>query len=423
MPRALRHDIRDPGLAAEGVRRIDQADRELPVLRAVRDRFGRERPLAGIRISACLPVDGGSASLARTLQAGGADVVLCASSPRATLDDVAAALVVHHGIGVFAARDADHDTYYAHVDAACDHRPQVAIDEGSEVIGVLHAGRREQLGGVLGATERTGLGIMRLRALEADGALAFPVVDVGDGQTSRLLDSRYGTGQATLDAIVRATNQLIAGRRVVVVGYGACGRGVAERARGMGAHVIVSEVAPIRAVEATLAGFDVMPMDRAATMGDVFVTATGCRHAVAGPHIDRMKDGAILANAGHSNVEIELAALRERAVTVEPGVRQTIEAYTLADGRTLSLLAEGRPVNLAGENGQPSHVVDAGLATEALAAEHLVRGASELERRVYGVPDPIDQELARLQLASLAVDIDTLTEAQRAYLSSWDTAT
>jgi adenosylhomocysteinase len=420
--RADKHDVRNLALAPDGVRRIEWAEREMPVLRAIRERFERERPLAGLRVSACLHVTTETANLLRTLKAGGADVVCCASNPLSTQDDVAAALVAEYGIPAFSIRGEDADTYYAHVDAVIDHRPQLAMDDGADVLGVLHSRRREQLGDILGATEETTTGVMRLRALEAEGKLAFPVIAVNEALTKHLFDNRYGTGQSTVDAILRATNVLLAGRRVVVGGYGWCGRGVAMRVRGMGAHVIVTEVDPLRALEAVMDGYEVMPMERAADVGEVFVTATGDKNVIAAGHLERMRDGALLANAGHFNVEIEIPALRAAAVSSRE-VRPNVVEFTLPDGRRLYLLAEGRLVNLAAAEGHPAAVMDMSFANQALAAEHVVHEHATLERHVYGVPDGIDREIARLKLETMGIAIDRLTEEQERYLSSWDEGT
>jgi adenosylhomocysteinase len=422
VPVAPRFDVKELALAPEGALRIDWADRQMPVLRAIRERFARERPLAGLRISACLHVTSETANLVRTLAAGGADVVLCASNPLSTQDDVAAALVAEHGVAVYAIRGERPETYYAHIDAACDHRPQLAMDDGADVIGVLHAARREQLGDVLGGTEETTTGVLRLRALEADGALAFPVVAVNEARTKHLFDNRYGTGQSTIDGILRATNLLLAGRTVVVAGFGWCGRGVAMRAKGMGARVVVGEVDPLRALEAVMEGYEVMPLLRAAELGDVFVTATGGKHVLGREHFARMKDGAVLANAGHFNVELDLPALRSLAVESRRA-REGVEGFVLADGRTLYLVAEGRLVNLAAAEGHPAAVMDMSFANQALAAEYVVRHAGELERHVYAVPAEIDQQVAGLKLATLGVELDELTDEQRRYLSSWDEGT
>ncbi len=394
----------------------------MPVLRAIRARFERERPLAGYRASACLHITAETANLLRALKAGGADVACCASNPLSTQDDVAAALVDEYGIPAFCIRGEDADTYYAHIDAVIDHRPQITMDDGADVVGVLHSRRREQLGDILGATEETTTGVIRLRALEADGKLAFPVIAVNEAQTKHLFDNRYGTGQSTLDAIIRATNVLLAGRRFVVSGYGWCGRGIAMRARGMGAHVIVTEVDSLRALEAVMDGYEVMPMARAAAVGDVFVTATGDKNVVSAAHFEQMKDGAIVANAGHFNVEIEIAALRALAVSTRTA-RPNVQELVLGNGRRVYLLAEGRLVNLAAAEGHPAAVMDMSFANQALAAEYILTRAGELERHVYDVPAEIDREIARLKLETLGVEIDSLTEEQQRYLSSWDEGT
>ncbi len=422
MAATKRHDVKDLTLAAEGVRRIEWAGRQMPVLAAIRERFEREQPLAGHRISACLHVTTETANLVRTLKAGGADVVLCASNPLSTQDDVAAALVEEHGIAVFAIKGEDNDTYYRHIEAAVDHRPHLTMDDGADVIGVLHSHRREQLGDVIAGTEETTTGVIRLRALERDGKLGFPVIAVNEARTKHLFDNRYGTGQSTIDGIVRATNVLLAGRRFVVAGYGWVGRGVAMRARGMGAHVIVTEVDPLRALEAAMEGFEVLPMARAAEVGDIFCTATGDKAVIAREHMERMKDGAILANTGHFNVEIEISALRELAVETREA-RRFVDEYTLADGRRLYLLAEGRLVNLAAAEGHPAQVMDMSFANQALAAEWVVANGGGLERRIYDVPKEIDDEIARLKLETMGIEIDELTADQAHYLASWDEGT
>ena len=416
------HDVKDLGLAPAGVTRVEWADRHMPVLAAIRERFEQERPLEGIRISACLHVTTETANLARTLKAGGADVVLCASNPLSTQDDVAAALVAEYGIPVFAIRGEDDQTYYSHISAAVDHRPQLTMDDGADVIGVLHKDRRDQLGEILGGTEETTTGVIRLKALEAEGQLAFPIVAVNEAQTKHLFDNRYGTGQSTIDGIIRATNFLLAGRRFVVC------RLRLDRARGgdaragMGAHVIVTEVDPVRALEALMDGYEVMPIERAAEVGDVFCTATGDKHVIARGAIERLKDGAILANTGHFNVEIEIPALRELAVATREA-RPDVEEFEFADGRKVYLIGEGRLVNLATAEGHPAAVMDMSFANQALSAEHMVAHASELEPRVYVVPEEIDREIARLKLESMGAEIDQLTEEQARYLASWDEGT
>jgi adenosylhomocysteinase len=422
MATTKRHDVKDLALAAEGVRRIEWADRQMPVLAAIRDRFEGEQPLSGQRVSACLHVTTETANLARTLKAGGADVVLCASNPLSTQDDVAAALVEEYGIGVFAIKGEDNDTYYRHIEAAVDHRPHLTMDDGADVIGVLHSHRREQLGDVIAGTEETTTGVIRLKALEREGKLGFPVIAVNEARTKHLFDNRYGTGQSTIDGIIRATNVLLAGKRFVVAGYGWVGRGVAMRARGMGAQVIVTEVDAIRALEAAMDGFEVMSMTRAAEIGDIFCTATGDKGVITRAHMERMKDGAILANTGHFNVEIEIPALRELAVETREA-RALVDEFTLADGRHLYLIADGRLVNLAAAEGHPALVMDMSFANQALSAEWVVANGASLERRVYDVPKEIDEEIARLKLATMGIGIDELTEEQARYLESWDEGT
>ena len=422
MAATKRYDVKDLALAAEGVRRIEWADRQMPVVAAIRERFEREQPLSGLRVSACLHVTTETANLARTLKAGGADVVLCASNPLSTQDDVAAALVEEYDIAVFAIKGEDNDTYYRHIEAAVDHRPHVTMDDGADVIGVLHSARREQLGDVIAGTEETTTGVIRLKALEREGKLGFPVIAVNEAQTKHMFDNRYGTGQSTIDGIIRATNVLLAGGRFIVAGYGWVGRGVAQRARGMGAHVIVTEVDPVRALEAAMDGFEVLPMERAAEVGDIFCTATGDKNVIGRTHIERMKDGAILANTGHFNVEIEIPALRDLAVETREA-RAQVDEYTLADGRRVYLIADGRLVNLAAAEGHPAIVMDMSFANQALSAEWVVANGASLERRVYDVPKAIDDEIARLKLETMAIEIDTLTEEQARYLASWDEGT
>jgi adenosylhomocysteinase len=419
---APQYDVKDLSLAAEGVTRIEWADRQMPVLAAIRERFEGQQPLAGYRVAACLHVTSETANLARTLKAGGADVVLCASNPLSTQDDVAAALVSEFGIPVFAIRGEDEDTYYSHIAAAVDHRPQITMDDGADVIGVLHKDRRDQLDEILGGTEETTTGVIRLRALEAEGGLGFPIVAVNEANTKHLFDNRYGTGQSTIDGIIRATNVLLAGRKFVVSGYGWVGRGVASRARGMGAHVIVTEVDPLRALEALMDGYEVMAMERAAEVGDIFCTATGDKHVLARAALERMKDGAILANTGHFNVEIDIPVLEELSVS-KRRARENVDEYELGDGRRLYLVADGRLVNLSAAEGHPAAVMDMSFANQALSAEFVVNHAAELEPRVYTVPEEIDREIARLKLETLGVEIDRLTEEQAKYLASWDEGT
>jgi adenosylhomocysteinase len=422
MATTKRFDVKDLALAAEGIRRIEWADRQMPVLAAIRDRFEREQPLNGYRIAACLHVTTETANLARTLKAGGADVVLCASNPLSTQDDVAAALVDESDISVVAIKGEDNDTYYSHIEAAVDHKPHLTMDDGADVIGVLHSARREQLGDIIAGTEETTTGVIRLKALEADGKLGFPIIAVNEAKTKHLFDNRYGTGQSTIDGIIRATNVLLAGKRFVVSGYGWVGRGVAMRARGMGAHVIVTEVDPLPALEASMDGYEVLPMEKAAEIGDIFCTATGDKNVIARQHMERMKDGAILANTGHFNVEIELSALRELASETRHA-REFVEEFTLEDGRRLYLIADGRLVNLSAAEGHPALVMDMSFANQALAAEYAIANASSLERKVYPVPTEIDEEIARLKLETMGVEIDQLTEEQAKYLASWDEGT
>jgi adenosylhomocysteinase len=414
--------VKDLALAAEGVRRIAWADRQMPVLTEIRERFEREQPLAGYRVSACLHVTSETANLMRTLKAGGADVVLCASNPLSTQDDVAAALVDEFDISTFAIKGEDNETYYQHIEAAVDHKPQLTMDDGADVISVLHSARREQLGDIIAGMEETTTGVIRLKAMEADGALAFPVIAVNDARTKHFFDNRYGTGQSTIDGIIRATNVLIAGKRFVVSGFGWVGRGVALRARGMGAHVIVTEVDPMRALEALMDGYEVMTMDEAARIGDIFCTATGDKHVIAKEHMEQMKDGSIICNTGHFNVEIDIPALRALASETREA-RNFVEEFTLDGGRRIYLLADGRLVNISAAEGHPAIVMDMSFANQALATEYAVEHAATLEKKVYPVPAVIDNEIARLKLATMGVTIDQLTEEQAKYLASWDEGT
>ena len=412
------HDVTDIGLAASGQLRIEWAELTMPVLRRIRDRFAADRPLAGTRVGACLHVTTETAMLMLTLKAGGASVALCASNPLSTQDDVAAALVREHGIPVFARKGEDHGTYYAHIQSVLGARPHVTMDDGADLISTLHGERRDLVADVVGGTEETTTGVIRLRAMEKEGVLAFPVVAVNDADTKHLFDNRYGTGQSTVDGILRATNILMAGRTFVVGGYGMCGRGLAARAHGLGARVIVTEVDPIRALEAVMDGFQVLPMAAAAAEADVLVTVTGNTGIVRSEHFAVMKDGAILANSGHFNVEIDLEAL-DRESAARRRVRPFVEEFTQKDGRRLFVLGEGRLINLAAAEGHPAAVMDMSFANQALAVEYLVRSGGRLERRVYGVPADIDRQIAALKLASLGVTIDVLTPAQEAYLASW----
>src|ERR687897_1085854 len=422
MATTKRNDVKDLGLAPEGIRRIQWADRQMPVLAAIRQRFESEQPLSGYRVAACLHVTTETANLMRTLKAGGAEVVLCASNPLSTQDDVAAALVAEYEIPAFAIKGEDNDTYYAHIEAAVDHRPHLTMDDGADVIGVLHSHRREQLGDIIAGTEETTTGVIRLKALEREGALGFPIIAVNDALTKHLFDNRYGTGQSTIDGIVRATNVLLAGKRFVVAGYGMVGKGVAMRAKGLGAHVIVTEVDPLHALEAVMDGFEVMPMEKAAEIGDIFCTATGDKSVIRREHMEKMKDGAILANTGHFNVEIDIPALKALAAETREA-RAFVDEFTLEDGRRLYLLGDGRLINLASAEGHPALVMDMSFANQALSAEYAIQHAAELERRVYPVPEEIDKEIARLKLETMGVEIDKLTEEQAKYLASWDEGT
>jgi adenosylhomocysteinase len=416
-------DIRDRGLAERGRLRIEWADTQMPVLRLIRERFARERPLDGVRIAACLHVTSETANLARTLQVGGAQIALCASNPLSTQDEVAAALVEHYGIPVFAIKGEDEATYYRHIQAALDTRPHLTMDDGADLVSTIHKERRELLADIIGGTEETTTGVIRLRALQAEGRLAYPIIAVNEAATKHFFDNRYGTGQSTIDGILRCTNLLLAGRTFVVCGYGWCGRGLAARARGMGAHVIVTEVDPTRALEAVMEGFQVMPLLEAARRGDVFVTVTGNKNVLDRHHFEAMKDGAILANSGHFNVEINIPALEALAAGQKRRVRDFVDEYRLPDGRRIYLLAEGRLINLAAAEGHPAAVMDMSFANQALCAAYLVRNAGRLQNEVYNVPLEIDREVARLKLDSMGVGIDTLTPEQQRYLESWEEGT
>jgi len=416
-------DIRDAALAPGGRDRIDWAAGEMPVLRQIRERFDKERPLDGIRIAACLHVTTETANLMETLAAGGAEVLLAASNPLSTQDDVAAALTEQSGVETFAIKGEDNDTYYKHINAVLDLRPMITMDDGADLVSVLHTQRADQLTEVLGGTEETTTGVIRLRAMAADGALAYPIVSVNDADTKHLFDNRFGTGQSTMDAIMRSTNRLIAGKTFVVAGYGMCGRGVAARARGMGAHVIVTEVDPTSALEAVMEGYRVMPIRDAARVGDLFVTVTGDTGVIRREHFELMKDGAILANSGHFDVEIDKGALRELATGGVRRLREFVDEYTLADGRRINLLGEGRLVNLAAAEGHPAAVMDMSFANQALAVEWMVKNHATLEKRVYPVPVDIDREVARLKLRAMNVEIDQLTAEQDEYLHSWQQGT
>ncbi len=415
-------EIKDAALAEGGRRRIDWANREMPVLTSIMKRFEKERPLAGMRLSACLHVTSETANLMKTLQAGGADIVLTASNPLSTQDDVAASLVMHNEIPVYAIKGEDNVTYHRHIHAAIDHKPHITMDDGADVVATLHKERREVLDGVVGGTEETTTGVIRLRAMAADGKLEFPVIAVNDAQTKHFFDNRYGTGQSTIDGIIRATNVLLAGKYFVVAGYGWCGRGLASRARGMGSKVIVTEVDPLRALEAVMDGYEVMPMMKAAAIGDIFCTVTGDVNVIDKHHFDVMKDGAIVSNSGHFNVEINIPSLE--AMSLEKRlVRPFVEQYQLKDGRQIHILGEGRLINLASAEGHPASVMDMSFANQALAAEFMVKNADKLTNMVYGVPKEVDEEIARLKLASMGVELDTLSAEQVKYLNSWEEGT
>jgi len=417
-----KYDVKNLDLAEGGRRRIEWAEREMPVLRSILERFKKERPFEGIRMSACLHVTTETANLMRALQAGGADVVLTASNPLSTQDDVAACLVSHFEIPVFAIKGEDNTTYYKHINAALDHKPHLTMDDGADLVSTLHKDRRHQLDEIIGGTEETTTGVIRLRAMAADGELKFPVVAVNDAMTKHFFDNRYGTGQSTIDGIIRATNMLLAGKVFVVGGYGWCARGLAMRARGMGANVIVTEVDPLKALEAVMDGFRVMPMMEAAPIGDIFVTLTGDINVIDKHHFEHMKDGAIVANSGHFNVEINIPALEEMAVGKRL-VRPFVDAYELPDGRLIHILGEGRLINLAAAEGHPASVMDMSFANQSLSAEYMVKNADKLESKVYAVPEDIDREIARLKLESMAINVDKLTEEQIKYLNSWQEGT
>ncbi|MBI2000697.1 MAG: adenosylhomocysteinase [candidate division NC10 bacterium] len=416
------YDVKDLGLAEKGVRRIAWARNAMPVLRLIEERFARETPLRGIRVSACLHVTSETANLMRALQAGGAEVRLCASNPLSTQDDVAASLVKDFGIPVFAVKGEDKDTYYRHIHAALDLRPNLTMDDGADTIGIIHSERQDLAEGIIAGTEETTTGVIRLKSMERDGILKYPIIAVNDANTKHFFDNRYGTGQSTIDGILRATNLLLAGTRLVVCGYGWCGRGVAMRARGMGANVIVVETDPLKALEAVMDGYTVLPMLEAARLGEVFVTVTGNIHIIRKEHFEAMPDGAVVCNAGHFNVEIDIPALESLAVAHAP-IRDHVEEYRLRNGRRICLLGEGRLINLAAAEGHPASVMDMSFANQALASEYAVKQRGKLAKKVHRVPHAIDAEIARLKLESMGVKIDALTEEQRKYLESWEMGT
>jgi adenosylhomocysteinase len=415
-------DVRDPGLARVGRERIEWAGGEMPVLALIRERFEKERPLEGIRIGACLHVTTETANLMETLQAGGADVALCASNPLSTQDDVAAALCEQSGIAVFAIKGEDTETFFRHIDSVLDRHPQITMDDGADMVSVLHRQRTDQIPEILGGTEETTTGVIRLRAMAAEGALRYPIVSVNDADTKHLFDNRFGTGQSTIDAILRSTNLLLAGRNFVVCGYGMCGRGVASRARGMGAKVIVTEVNPVMALEAAMEGYQVMSLRDAARVGDIFVTVTGDTSVIRQEHMELMKDGAVLANSGHFDVEIDKPGLESLATGVRR-IREFVDEYRLGDGRRIHLLGEGRLVNLSAAEGHPAAVMDMSFANQALAAEWVVREGEGLRPAVYEVQPELDAEVARLKLHAMGIEIDTLTPEQEEYLHSWKQGT
>jgi len=418
----LAGDVKDMALAERGKRKIEWANQQMPVLQLIRKRFIKEQPLKGVRISACLHVTSETANLMITLRDGGADAVLCGSNPLSTQDEVAASLVKDYGIPTYAIKGEDNATYYAHIGAALDHKPQVTMDDGADLVSELHTRRIEMLDSVVGGTEETTTGVIRLRAMAKDGTLRYPVIAVNDALTKHLFDNRYGTGQSTIDGIIRATNLLLAGLRLVVAGYGWCGRGVAMRAKGLGADVIVTEVNPVRALEATMDGFRVMPMGEAAKIGEIFVTVTGNKSVIHGEHFEKMKDGAVICNSGHFNVEIDIPALEKMASAKKPA-RPLVDEYVLRDGRKIYLLGEGRLVNLATAEGHPASVMDMSFANQALGVEYLLKNAASLGKQVYPVPDAIDKQIAKLKLESMGVQVDKLTPEQEHYLASWDEGT
>lgn len=418
----MKYDVKDIKLAGEGQRRIDWAEREMPVLRTIKARFAKQKPLKGVRISACLHVTTETANLMITLKAGGANVTVCASNPLSTQDDVASALTKNHGIPTFAIKGEDNKSYYSHLEAAIKARPQITMDDGADVVGLLHSKFKDYLDDVVGGTEETTTGVIRLRAMQNDGTLKYPIIAINDADTKHMFDNRYGTGQSTIDGITRATNVLFAGKTVVVVGYGWCGRGVASRAKGLGSRTIVTEIDPLKGLEAVMDGFEVMPMKDAAKIGDIFITLTGNKHVLREEHFRVMKDGAIICNSGHFNVEIDIPALRKLSKTVRT-VRDFVEEYRLKNGRRVHLLADGRLINLASAEGHPASVMDMSFANQALSVEYMLANHSKLDQQVYDVPKAIDREISRLKLLSMGMQIDKLTPEQEKYLSSWQEGT
>lgn len=415
-------DILDPSLARAGIKRIIWAAREMPVLEQIRERFSREKPLKGLKLAACLHVTSETANLMIALRDGGAEVYICASNPLSTQDDVAAALVTEYGVPTYAIKGEDNDTYYKHMNAIIDTKPHMTMDDGADVVALLHSTRADAAENVIGGTEETTTGVIRLKSMAEENLLKYPIIAVNDADTKHFFDNRYGTGQSTLDGIIRATNVLLAGKKIVIAGYGWCGRGVASRAKGMGGDVIVTEVNPIRALEAAMDGFQVMPMIEAAKIGDIFITLTGGLKAVGREHIEVMKSGALIANSGHFNVEIDIQALEDLSDGKQEA-RPFVEEYLMGDGRKLYLLGEGRLINLAAAEGHPSAVMDMSFANQALSAEYLAKTAHTLESMVYGVPRDIDEEIGRLKLSAMGINIDTLTQEQETYLNSWNVGT
>jgi adenosylhomocysteinase len=419
---AVTHDVKNLALADQGRKRIEWANQSMPVLESIRKEFLKTQPLKGMRVAACLHVTTETANLMITLRDGGADIALCASNPLSTQDDVAAALAAHYGISTFAIKGEDNDSYYSHILAAIDHKPHVTMDDGCDLVTLLHTKRRDALDGVLCGTEETTTGVIRLRAMQKDGTLQYPIIAVNDALTKHMFDNQYGTGQSTIDGVVRATNVLLAGSKFVVAGYGWCGRGLASRARGMGASVIVTEIDPTKALEAVMDGYRVMPMAEAAKIGDVFVTVTGNKSVLRKEHFEVMKNGAIVANSGHFNVEIDIPAL-EKLSSQKRDVREFVDEYTMSDGRLIHILGEGRLINLSSAEGHPASVMDMSFANQALSAEHLLKNYKSMEKKVYSVPVELDQRVARLKLEAMGVGVDTLTPEQEHYLASWSEGT
>ena len=418
----MKYDVKNPKLAEAGNKRILWADRMMPVLTSIRKRFEKEKPLKGLRVAACLHVTTETANLMRTLKSGGADVVLCASNPLSTQDDTAASLVKNYGIATFAIKGEDRQTYYSHIRASLEHEPHLTMDDGADLVSELHGKAKNLMNGIIGGTEETTTGVIRLRSLEEKGLLRYPIIAVNDADTKHFFDNRYGTGQSTIDGILRATNVLLAGAKFVVAGFGWCGRGLASRAKGLGAHVIVTETNPLRAIEAVMEGYDVMSIKEAAPKGDVFVTVTGNLNVIRSEHFVKMKDGAIVANSGHFNAEIDIPALTKLS-SKRKMARDFVEEFTLKNGTRIYLLADGRLVNLATAEGHPASVMDMSFANQALSAEYMAKSAKMLEKRVYRVPEQIDREISRLKLAAMGISIDTLTPEQKKYLASWEAGT